>query len=299
MNVSEPILDVRGLTVPLRGQDGLALEPVNFELHRGEILSLLGLDTGSQTLLIDAILGLHRLAEGEVRAFGLPVRDPRALDRIGTVRRRSSFPSGLTVREVIQLVSAHYQRPAPVDQLLTRFSMTGYESLPTGDLSPEDQRWLAFLLAFSGDPELILLDHPTVGMDLGWRMQLWDQVQDFVAAGGSALSSTHLTQEVEQFADRVIVFHRGKIIAEGTPGEITSNSQMKRVSFRAERVPEHCSNGLHFDRKGEDWFIDTDDPDRIVGLLQREGIAWNSLRVDPGDLHSALLHLDSEERREN
>lgn len=291
MHPSEPVLEARGLSVPLQHIDGFNLHPVDLDLYPGEILALLGLDTGSQTLLVDALLGLHRLAEGETRIMGLSAHEPQALDRVGTVRRRIGFPASLTVREVIDLVQAHYQHRPPIDELLRRFSLTELESVQTEQLSYEDQRWLAMLLAFAGDPELILLDHPTVGMDLSWRVRLWEHVRDFVSRGGAALISTHLSQEAERIASRVIVFHHGRVLARGTPEQITTDSQMKRVWFRAERVPNLLPNGLKFMQRDDRWTVDTDDPDQVIAALQREGVEWSDLRIDRGDLRSALLHL--------
>lgn len=295
MHPSEPVLEVRGLRVPRQGSSDQMLEPVDFELYQGEILSLLGLDTGSQSLLIDAILGFHRLAEGETRILGLPVRSPEALDRAGTVRRRISFPGNLTVREVIELVQAHYQRRPPIDQLLERFSLVDAASLPVGELSQEDQRWFACLLAFAGDPELLLLDHATVGMDLSWRVKLWEHLQDFAAGGGAVVSSTHLIEEAEHIASRVIVFQHGEAITEGTPEQITANSQMKRVWFEADRTPDGVPEDLEFVKQDGHWMVDTADPDRVTGALQREGIEWRNLRIDRGNLQSALLQLSRED----
>jgi ABC-2 type transport system ATP-binding protein len=243
MHATTPVLNVRGLCVAPAATGGAHLHPTDVQLERGEILSLLGIDTGGQSLLIDALLGLHRRAEGEVRILGLPPRDPRALDRIGVVRRRIGFPTALTVREVIRLVQSHYHRTTPADELLERFSMAGAAGRRTGDLNREDRRWLALVLAFAGDPELVMLDHPTVGMDEVWRAQFWDEMRRFGARGGAVLVATHLIEDAGRVSDRVLVFRGGRAIAAGAPWEIVRHARPELPSRNVSGDPEFVRRG--------------------------------------------------------
>ena len=138
-------------------------------------------------------------------------------------------PETLRVREHIALFSAYYPKPMPFADIVAAAGLAGIESRKFGELSGGQKQRVLFALAICGDPDLLILDEPTVGLDVEARRAMWTQIRAFVTRGKSVLLTTHYLAEAEALADRVIVIDRGRIIAEGTPDEIKSRAAGKRI----------------------------------------------------------------------
>ena len=121
---------------------------------------------------------------------------------------------------MIALVRAHYETPAPLEELVERFGLAGLSSRQAGGLSAGERRRLALALAFSGRPRAVLLDEPTTGLDVESRRAMWSHVREFSAAGGSVLLTTHSLEEAEALASRIAVIHLGRVVAAGTVDDI-------------------------------------------------------------------------------
>ena len=124
------------------------------------------------------------------------------------------------VREHIELFSSYYPNPLPLSETISAAGLRGVENRLFGDLSGGQKQRVLFALAICGNPELLFLDEPTIGLDVEVRRGLWAHIRDFVSNGGSVLLTTHYLQEADALADRVAVINRGRIMIEGTPAEI-------------------------------------------------------------------------------
>jgi ABC-2 type transport system ATP-binding protein len=142
------------------------------------------------------------------------------------------------VREILDLVRAHYARPLPPSELLERFGLTALASRQAGGLSGGQRRRLAVALAFAGDPELVFLDEPSSGLDAASRRSLWQSVRDFVTRGRAILLTTHDLVEAEALATRVVVLERGRVVLEGSAAEIAARSGLQRVRIRLQPLPD-------------------------------------------------------------
>ncbi|MGH3050910.1 MAG: ATP-binding cassette domain-containing protein [Gaiellaceae bacterium] len=208
------VASLRGVHKRLGAVD--ALQDVDLELRRGEILVLLGPNGAGKTTLASILLGLRRPDGGSVSVTGIAGATPQGM----------SFPPTVRVREIIEFARSHYRAPASADDLLSRFELRDLERRQTGGLSGGELRRLAVALAFAGRPDLVVLDEPTTGLDLESRRAVWTAVRNYAAGGGAVLLTTHSLEEARELADRVVVLVHGRVVAEGSPGELTREERL-------------------------------------------------------------------------
>jgi ABC-2 type transport system ATP-binding protein len=209
-----------------------ALAGVDLAVHPGEVLALLGPNGAGKTTAVQLLLGLLRPSEGEVRLFGRDPRDPEARVRVGAMLQISKVPETLKVREHIDLISSYYPRPLPRKEVLETAGLGGVEDRLFGKLSGGQKQRTLFALALCGDPDLLFLDEPTVGLDVEARRALWTVIQGKARAGRSVLLTTHYLEEADALADRIVLIDRGRIVAEGTPAEIKARVSGRKIRCR-------------------------------------------------------------------
>lgn len=208
-----------------------ALTGLNLQIRRGELLALLGANGAGKTTAVRLLLGLARVNGGTVTLFGGDPRDAFVRSRVGAVLQIARVPETLRVREHIELFSSYYPHPLPMPQIIESAGLSGLEKRKFGELSGGQQKRVLFALAICGDPDLLILDEPTVGLDVEGRRALWKQIRSFVDGGRSVLLTTHYLAEAEALADRVVVMQRGTTIAEGTPAEIRGDRATLEDAF--------------------------------------------------------------------
>jgi ABC-2 type transport system ATP-binding protein len=269
-----------------------ALVGVDLRLEHGEVLALLGPNGAGKSTLVSVLLGLRRPDAGLVRLLDRDPREPRARRRIGAVLQESSFPSTLRVREIVELVAAHFPDPAPRDELLERFSLAACAHRQAGGLSGGQRRRLAVALAFAGRPSAIFLDEPSTGLDLESRRALWAIIRDYAGAGGSVLLTTHHLDEAEALASRVAVIDRGAIVASAPPSRLREQFGETRVRLRARALPELAA-AVRVEQSADVATIYTRDASALLAELLRLGIEPAGLEVVPVSLEEAFIQLTS------
>ncbi len=203
-----------------------ALRGISFEIRRGEVFGLLGPNGAGKTTTIEILEGLRRPDEGLVGVCGLdPTRETSELkQKIGAQLQATVLPDKIRVEEALRLFASFYQDSAAIEMLLERFGLvekrrTFYEHLSGG----QKQR-LALALALVNNPELILLDEPTVGLDAQLRRDIYALIEQFREEGRTTLLTTHYIEEAERLCDRVAIIDQGRLIALGTPRELIQRS---------------------------------------------------------------------------
>jgi ABC-2 type transport system ATP-binding protein len=202
-----------------------ALAGVDLALQEAEVLALLGPNGAGKTTAVGILLGLRRPDAGTARVFGGDPRLPDARRMLGSTPQDVSFPPTLRVREVIELVRAHYEAPAPLEELVERFGLARLAGRQAGGLSSGERRRLALALAFAGQPRAVLLDEPTTGLDVESRRAIWAHVREFSAGGGSVLLTTHSLEEAQALASRIAVIHLGRVVATGTVDDLRGHAE--------------------------------------------------------------------------
>ncbi|HYH09688.1 MAG TPA: ABC transporter ATP-binding protein [Thermoanaerobaculia bacterium] len=208
-----------------------ALRGLDLTLGRGELVALLGANGAGKTTAVRALLGLAKPTSGEVRVFGADPRDASSRTRLGAVLQIARVPETLRVREHIDMFSSYYPNPMPMHEVIEAAGLQGLERRKYGELSGGQQKRVLFALGICGNPELLVLDEPTVGLDVESRRALWKQIRAFVARGKSVLLTTHYLAEAESLANRVVVIHRGVVIKEGTPAQIKGEAATLEDAF--------------------------------------------------------------------
>src|SRR5580698_5723012 len=212
------IASLRGVSKRFGQQ--VALDHLSLELRRGEVVALLGPNGAGKTTAVRLLLGLSQATSGEVRIFGGNPRDRASRLRLGAMLQVGRMPETLRVREHLQLFSSYYANPRPLAELLAVAGLEGLEEKLFGTLSGGQKQRVLFALALCGDPDLICLDEPTLGMDVEARRGMWEQVRKLAAMGKTILLTTHYLEEADALASRIVVIQRGQAIAEGTPEEL-------------------------------------------------------------------------------
>src|ERR1700681_1326391 len=206
-----------------------ALHGVDFRVRAGQVVALLGPNGAGKTTAVKLLLGLMQPNSGRVRVLGGDPTNPGNRMRTGAMLQVGRVPETLRVREHIDLFSAYYQKPMPPAEILAAAGLEKLSERKFGELSGGQRQRVLFALAICGDPDLLLLDEPTVGLDVEARRLLWDEIRRMVARGKTVLLTTHYLQEADALADRVAVINQGEIIAEGTPTEIKAKTAGKRI----------------------------------------------------------------------
>lgn len=206
-----------------------ALSGVDFRVRAGEVVALLGPNGAGKTTAVKLLLGLMQPNAGRARVFGGDPTNPENRMRTGAMLQVGRVPETLRVREHIDLFSSYYEKPLPLTQILAAAGLEKLSDRKFGDLSGGQKQRVLFALAICGDPDLLFLDEPTVGLDVEARRMLWDEIRLLVSRGKTVLLTTHYLQEADALADRVAVINKGEIIAEGTPATIKAQTAGKRI----------------------------------------------------------------------
>ena len=202
-----------------------ALISVDLAIEAGKVVALLGPNGAGKTTALSILLGLRRPDAGRAELFGDDPRHPAARAAIGVTPQECGFPPTLRTGEIVDLVRAHFPAPAPRAELLERFGLAALVRRQTGGLSGGERRRLAVALAFAGSPRAVFLDEPTAGLDVEARRAVWRELKLYTVDGGTVLLTTHHLEEAEALASRVAVLSQGRVVAEGTPAEVSGRAQ--------------------------------------------------------------------------
>jgi ABC-2 type transport system ATP-binding protein len=206
-----------------------ALRQVNFAVRAGELVALLGPNGAGKTTAVRLFLGLAKPTVGEVSVFGGDPIHAEVRTRIGAMLQVARVPETLRVREHIDLFSSYYPKPLPLAETLAVAGLQEIKDRVFGELSGGQRQRVLFALALCGDPDILFLDEPTVGLDVESRRLLWEEIRRLIDRGKTVLLTTHYLEEADALADRVVVIHRGEIIAEGKPAEIKASTAGRRI----------------------------------------------------------------------
>jgi ABC-2 type transport system ATP-binding protein len=196
-----------------------AVRGVDLEIRRGEAVALLGPNGAGKTTLVEMLEGLQEPDQGEIRLFGLPWKgnEPQLRARIGLCLQETRMVDNLHVDETLELFAALYDLPhAKVGRVLKLISLEDKRHARTSELSGGQRQRLALGLGLLNDPELLLLDEPSTGLDPQARAEIWSLIKSLLKRGNSLLLTTHYMEEAEALCKRVVFMSKGKILADGS-----------------------------------------------------------------------------------
>ncbi len=200
----------------------LALDDLSLTLHRGEIVALLGPNGAGKSTAVKLLMGLSAPTSGAVRIFDADPRQATTRLRTGVMLQVGKAPEMLRVREHIHIFRGYYPDPMSYADLVRTAGLEGIESRLFGELSGGQKQRALFALALAGNPDLIFLDEPTVGLDIEARRKMWAEIRSLADRGKTVLLTTHYLEEADALAHRIIVINKGRVVCEGTPNEVKS-----------------------------------------------------------------------------
>jgi ABC-2 type transport system ATP-binding protein len=271
-----------------------ALRNVDFTVRSGQVVAMLGPNGAGKTTAVKLLLGLLQPNSGKVRVFGGDPVNPENRMRAGAMLQVGKVPETLKVREHIDLFSSYYPNPLPLHEVLAAAGLEKLSDRKFGDLSGGQRQRTLFALAICGNPDLLFLDEPTVGLDVEARRALWEEIRRLVELGKTVLLTTHYLEEADALADRVAVISQGAIIAEGTPAEIKSQTSGKRIRCITElsvsallEIPG--VTGAKQDREAVE--IHTGEAELVVRALLARDPSLSGLEISTAGLEEAFLTL--------
>jgi ABC-2 type transport system ATP-binding protein len=272
-----------------------AVKGISLAIELGEVVAMLGPNGAGKTTCISMLLGLRKPTSGTARLFGLNPTDMRARSRTGVMLQESGVPQVLKVSEMIDLFRSYYPSPMPTARVVELAGLQEKASSQNKDLSGGQRQRLYFALAICGDPDLIFLDEPTVGLDIESRRAFIASIKGFIASGKTIVLTTHYLEEADELAKRVVVIDHGQIIADASPDEIKAKVVGKKVSFTSARALAPADlDGLPISSSeinDHHYMLATGEPEMLLRELFRRGVDIRDLEVTGAGLEEAFLAL--------
>ena len=197
-----------------------AVRGIDLRIEQGEIVAFLGPNGAGKTTTIDLLLGLSQPTAGSVEVLGHTPRQAIARGLVSAVMQTGGLLKDLTVRETVEYTASLFADTQPVDAVLAHAGITALADRRVGKCSGGEQQRLLFAMALLSDPALLLLDEPTTGMDVEGRRAFWAAIRRDAEQGRTVLFATHYLEEADQYADRIVLMRKGRIVADGTGSQI-------------------------------------------------------------------------------
>ncbi|MEU6478254.1 ABC transporter ATP-binding protein [Streptomyces sp. NPDC047017] len=284
----------------VRAVDGLTLT-----LHPGETVALLGPNGAGKSTTLDLLLGLKNPDSGTVRVFGTGPREAITAGHVGAMLQSGGLMEEVTVAELVRLACDLHPRRYKADEVLARAGITQIADRKVNKLSGGQAQRVRFALATAGDSDLIVLDEPTTGMDVSARQAFWATMREQADQGRTVLFATHYLEEADAIADRVLVLHRGRLLADGTAAEIKAKAGARRVAFDLDGTIDAAAlRDLPFltslDVSGQTVRIQSTDADATVHALYGLGVYPRNLEVAGLGLEQAFVAItEAEEAKQS
>ncbi|MFF7890865.1 ABC transporter ATP-binding protein [Streptomyces sp. NPDC007907] len=277
-----------------------AVDALTLDLRPGETVALLGPNGAGKSTTLDLLLGLKNPDSGTVRLFGTSPREAIVAGRVGAMLQSGGLMGEVTVAELVGLACDLHPKAHRPSEVLSRAGITQIAGRKVDKLSGGQAQRVRFALATAGDSDLVVLDEPTTGMDVTTRQGFWATMREQADQGRTVLFATHYLEEADAVADRVLVLHRGRLLAEGTAAEIKGRAGARRISFDLERTIDEaalralpCLTGI--DISGRTVRIQSSDADATVHAVYGLGVFPRNLEVAGLGLEQAFVAITTAE----
>ena len=276
-----------------------AVDGVDLSIRPGEVVALLGPNGAGKSTTIDLALGLARPTAGRAELFGAAPRQAVAAGRVGAMLQGGALLPTLTVAESVALVAAAHRHPLSVAEALERARCTEIARQRVSKLSGGQLQRARFAVAVVSDPDLLFLDEPTAAMDVEARRTFWQSMREFTDAGRTVVFATHYLDEADEYADRIVMMARGRIVADGTPAEVKAVVSGRRIRATA-AFPETGAgtaalNALpgvrSAERRGDVLTLVSDDSDATLRALLATHHDIHDIEVTAHTMDEAFLAL--------
>jgi len=290
-----PAIELAGLTKSFGAVR--AVRGIDLTIAPGEVVAFLGPNGAGKTTTVDMVLGLSRPDEGSVRVHGMEPGSAVRRGLVAAVMQTGGLLKDLTVEETLRLTASLFADTRPIGEVLERAGIADIADRRVGKCSGGQQQRLRFAMALLPDPELLVLDEPTTGMDVGGRRDFWAAIREDASRGRTVVFATHYLEEADAYADRVVLVSHGRVVADGTAAEVKSLVSGRTVRatlpdadvFALQSIPGVESVEV----RGDSVLVSSTDSDAVLRhLLART--AAHDLEVTTRGLEDAFISLTSE-----
>jgi len=298
-------IDLQGLVKTFRTPHGpvRAVRGVDIAIAPGETVALLGPNGAGKSTTIDLLLGLAEPDAGSVTLFGGTPADAIASGRVGAMLQTGGLLRDLTVRELVSMMAALYPRPLGVDEVLDLTGLQATAAQRTEKLSGGQAQRVRFACALVSNPDLLVLDEPTVAMDVEGRHAFWATMREFASRGTTIVFATHYLEEADDFADRAVLMARGRVVADGPTTEIKARVGSRTIRATLPDAPDAALLALpgvaSAERRGASVTLRCGDSDAAIRALLSAFPAASDIEISGAGLEEAFLELTGGEDDED
>jgi ABC-2 type transport system ATP-binding protein len=272
-----------------------AVRGVDIDIAPGETVALLGPNGAGKSTTIDMLLGLARPDRGRVSLFGMSPAEAVKAGVVGAMLQTGAVIRDLSVRELVTMVAALYPRPLAIDDVLELAGLSDVASRRTQKLSGGQTQRVRFAVALVSNPDLLVLDEPTVALDVEGRHAFWTAMRSFAARGKTVVFATHYLEEADAYADRIVLMAGGRVVADGPTTEIKAMVGIRTIRATLPGVDLVGLAALpgvtDADRRGEAVVLTCADSDAALRSLLATYEQARDIEVQGAGLEQAFLQL--------
>jgi len=298
-------IQLSGLVKSFHGPSGpiRAVRGIDVEISAGETVALLGPNGAGKSTTIDMLLGLLRPDSGSVSVFGRPPGEAVAEGAVGAMLQTGALIRDLSVRELIAMMASLYPAPLDVDEVLELTGVSEIAAQRTQKLSGGQTQRVRFAVALVSNPELLVLDEPTVAMDVEGRRSFWTTMREFASRGKTIVFATHYLEEADAYADRAVLMAQGGIVADGPTTEIKAmvGTRTIRATLPAGDVDELSAlpGVTGAERHGDVVILSCADSDAAIRALLAAHAEVRDIEIAAAGLEQAFLALTADAPEES
>ncbi|GAC21757.1 ABC transporter ATP-binding protein [Paraglaciecola arctica] len=288
------IASAYGLTKSFAGKK--ALDNIDLEIKSGQVFAILGANGAGKTTLINIFLGRLNADQGDVSVFGVRPGSLQAKRQSGAMLQVANLPETLKIKEHIQLFQSYYPHPMDYQKVINYAGLQHMQNRYSKKLSGGEKQRLLFALSICGNPKLLFLDEPSVGMDVEARQGLWQGIRDLRAAGTGIVLTTHYLEEADNLADNIVLLKQGAIIRQGSSDDIKASISHTIIRFSSDKKLqefEQLPAVINVKKSGKFIQLQTENVNQTLPPLLSANPNLQNLSVSSAGLEEAFLQLNN------
>ncbi|WP_182928794.1 ABC transporter ATP-binding protein [Priestia filamentosa] len=290
------IISIKNVTKEYNGIK--VVDNVTFSIYKNEIIGLVGANGAGKSTLISMIVGLKKPNKGEIRIADMKVPNKKVSELIGVMLQEVSMPEKTKVVELLEMVGVFYKRTNNIDFVLKASGLEDVRNSYVDKLSGGKQRRLQFALAIIGDPDILFLDEPTVGLDFQSKKLFWDEINKMVERGTTIILTSHDLKEIEDIANRIIVIDKGRILEDDTITQLRNKYEAHTISIDLPLVEanlDDLKNQSLFScsLKNNTVIIKTKNMNETINYLLSLDLNYNDLNINQSALENIMSEIIS------
>jgi len=293
----QPLLEVHQLVKQFRNVR--AVDGISFSIKRGTCIGLLGPNGAGKTTTIEMLEGITDATSGEILFKGRPI-DDEFRQSAGIMFQHTALQEFITVRETLDLFRSFYLRMRPIDELINRCALADFLDRDVQKLSGGQRQRLLLAVALINDPEILFLDEPTTGLDPQARRNFWQLIHNIKSEQKTVALTTHYMDEAYQLCDEIAIMDQGRIIAQGSPGDLLkAHFETSVISLPFEQFPVAMDeiNQPNLRRRNSQIEIHSNDLNASIRWLLDQGVSLQQMEVRAPTLEDLFLELTGHELR--